>query len=385
MNTPLWRTVFFLWLGWYLALITFQQINWARLTAERPDNGYAWVAGMTGGEYDGPAQGAWFYARWDSYRYVAIAQQGYADPGMAVFFPGYPALMRGVDTVLSLFIDETAYDHRMAFAGLIVSAIMSYLGIIGLVVFLRERLNDEAAALRGTFYFMIFPTAMFMPQVYTEATYLACSIWALVYIYREKWLIAAGIAAYATLTRPTGIFLFFPVLTLCLDHWWRGQKVNPLAALTFAAPLLTFYLFNNVYLRSIGVDTIAAQQDFGRYLLHPYAVLALIQQVGWMGLHPNGTVQIGFDLAFTLFASLMCLLAWNKHSGLALYGLAVTWTSLATGQLVSQNRYVLMVLPIFLVLARWGQQWVFDRVWTVISLLLLALYLIQFTQGLWTG
>ena len=383
LNKSLWRNVFLLWLGWYLALISFQQINWARLAAQRPDNGYAWVAGMTGGEYDAPKQGAWFYARWDSYRYVAIAQQGYADPKMSVFFPGYPFLMRIADTGLSLFIAETAYNHRMAFAGMLVSAISSYIAVIGLVIFLRERLGEDHA-LRGTFYVLIFPTAMFMPQVYTEAAYLAFSIWALIYIYREKWLIAAALAAYATLTRPTGIFLFFPVLTICLDHWWRGRKINPLAAAAFFAPLLTFYLFNS-YLRAVGIDTIAAQQNFGRYLLHPYAILALIQQMGWMGLHPNGAVQIGFDLGFTLFATIMCLIAWNKHSGLALYGLAVTWTSLATGQLVSQNRYVLMVLPIFLVLARWGKHWAFDRVWTIISLLLLALYLIQFTQGLWTG
>jgi hypothetical protein len=81
----------------------------------------------------------------------------------------------------------------------------------------------------------------------------------------------------------------------------------------------------------------------------------------------------------------MCLIEWKHHPGLALYGLGATWVSLATGQLVSQNRYVLIVFPIFFVLARWGKHPAFDRAWTLISLLLLALYLVQFTQGLWTG
>ena len=70
--------VVLIWLGWYVALMAFQQINWARLRAERPDNGYAWTAGLTDGELDGPSRGGWFYARWDSYRFVRIAQEGYA-------------------------------------------------------------------------------------------------------------------------------------------------------------------------------------------------------------------------------------------------------------------------------------------------------------------
>ncbi|MBZ0305779.1 MAG: hypothetical protein K8I82_06895, partial [Anaerolineae bacterium] len=126
-------------------------------------------------------------------------------------------------------------------------------------------------------------------------------------------------------------------------------------------------------------------QDFGRYLLQPQALLAFIQQLGWMGVDSNGLIQIGLDITLTLFATVMCLLEWNRHSGLALYGLGATYVSLATGQLVSQNRYVLIVIPIFFVLARWGRNPAADRIWTIISLLLLTMYLIQFTQGFWTG
>lgn len=382
MKSP-WRTVFLIWAGWYLALMIFQQINWQRFTIQRPDNGYAWVAGMTGGEYDSPDQGAWFYARWDSYRYVKIAQEGYSDPKWSTFFPGYPIMMRIVDTALALYIKETPSNHRMALAGVIVSAIMSYVAAVGMYVFTRDRLGAEFAE-RGMFYLLIFPTAMFMIQVYTESAYLAVSLWALIFAYRKQWWIAGALAIYATLTRPTGLFLFFPMFTIWLDHWWRGKTLHPAVLLAVFAPVITFFTFNS-YLSANGIDTIEAQQDFGRHLLHPAAVLALIQQIGWMGAHPNGTIQIGFDLLLTLFTTMMCLLEFWRHSGLALYGLAATWISLATGQLVSQNRYVLIVIPIYFVLVRWGQNKAIDRTWTVISLLLLALYQIQFTQGLWTG
>jgi len=379
------RSLLLLWLGWYVALMMFQQVNWARFRVERPDNGYAWVAGLTGGTLDDPSSGAWFYARWDSYRYVKIAQQGYANPLWATFFPGYPLLMRGVDrVVLAPFMAEDTRSSRMALAGVLVSGVASCFAFWGMVTLARDRLGEDGAALRAGFYLLIFPTALFMTQVYTESTYLAFSLWGLVFAYRQKWLLAGVLCTYAALVRPTGMFLFLPLFSIWLNGWWIGKTPPRWALLCVVAPLVTFWGFNH-YLASNGIDTFQAQQDFGRYFLHPYALLALFQQFAWMGLHPNGLVQIGFDLLFTLFASWLCLLEWKRHAGLALYGLGATWVSLATGQLVSQNRYVLVVVPIFFVLARWGKNAAFDRVWTIVSLLLLTLYLIQFTQGLWTG
>ena len=388
-NSPLftrhWRTLLFIWTGWYIALMAFQQINWARMRIERPDRGYAWTETLTGGDLDTPGSGAWFYARWDSYRYVRIAQEGYADPKWATFFPGYPLLMRLVDRgLLAIFMAEDENDSRMALAGVLVSGIMSGVAAAGLLFFAQHRLGNAQDALRSTFYLLIFPTAMFMTQLYTESTYLAFATWGLVFAYRKQWFYAGILCICATLIRPTGMFLFLPMLTVWLDGWWRGKTYPLRALIAVFSPLVAFWLFNR-YLAWNGIDTFEAQQDFGRYLLHPYAILALIQQIGWMTVDSAGLVQVGFDIVFTGFATVLCLIEWKHHPGLALYGLGVTWVSLTTGQLVSQNRYVLAVVPIFLVLARWGKNLAVDRIWTIVSLLLLTLYLIQFTQGLWTG
>lgn len=383
---PYWKWIVGLWLVWYLALMAFQQVNWARFTVERPDRGYAWTERLTGGDYDGPSTGAWFYARWDSYRYVEIAQHGYENPKLATFFPGYPLLMRVVDrTVLAVIMDEDGRDSRMALAGIVVSAGCSLLAALGMYTLAYERLDQsQEMAGRATFYMLIFPTAMFMTQLYTESAYLAISLWGLVFAYRQRWWLAGGFCLYAALTRPTGMFLFFPMLTIWLNLWWIGHTPPKRTLLAVITPLLTFWLFNR-YLAANGIDTFEAQQDFGRYLLHPYALLAFAQQVGWMGVESNGLVQIGLDIFLTLLATYFCIVEWNRHAGLALYGLAATWVSLATGQLVSQNRYILVVIPIFFVVARWGKHPIIDRGWTILSLLLLALYLVQFTQGLWTG
>jgi hypothetical protein len=379
-----WRSVLVLWLGWYIVLISFQHMNWARFDLQKPDYGYTWTAEMTTGEVDGPASGARFHARWDSWRYGAIAREGYSDISLATFFPGYPIVMRITDELLlSWTLGDMNPVDRMYLAGVLVSGLMSGISALLLFQFIAERLG-ERDALRGVFYLLIFPTAMFMAQVYTESTYLAVSLAALLMIYRKKLWLGALLAVYATITRPTGLLLFFPMATVWLDHWWRGEDLPRHQLGAILLPIITFFGFN-AWLGNQGLSTFQAQEDFGRYFLQPVTLCIFTQQIAWIGTESAGFVHVGLDLVFTLFASALCIREFKWHPGLALYGLAAIWLPLGTGQLVSQNRYVLIVIPIYFVLARWGRNPVFDRLWTIISLLLFAMYTILFTQGFWTG
>jgi hypothetical protein len=274
-------------------------------------------------------------------------------------------------------------EDRMALAGVLVSAMMGAVAVFLMYRLVMDRLG-ESDALRGVFYLLIFPTALYMAQLYTESTYLATSLAALVFTYRKRLWLAALLASYATITRPTGVLLFFPMATVWLDHWWRGQDLPRHMLLAILAPIVTFVGFN-AWLGNRGLNTFQAQEDFGRYFLHPLALCIFAQQIAWMGTNAAGLVHIGLDLALTLLATALSIREWKWHPGLALYGLAAIWLPLGTGQLVSQNRYVLIVIPMLLGLTRWGRNPLFDRLWTVVSLLLLAMYTILFTQGFWTG
>lgn len=383
-NVAMRKQVVWLWLSWYIILIFFQHLIWVRFQLQPPDYGYSWTADYTTETVDGPTSGSWFHARWDSWRYVEIARHGYSDIKLATFFPGYPIIMRLTDeTILRWLLPTTDPQDRMALAGIMVSAAMSALAALLLAQFIQERL-DETDAMRGVFYLLIFPTALFMAQLYTESTYLAVSLAALLFTYRKQLWLAGLIAAYAALTRPTGVLLFLPISTVWLDHWWRGESLSHHSLLAAALPIAAFFGFNT-WLGNQGLNTFEAQQDFGRYFLHPLALCILVQQVGWMFTNPAGLVTVGLDIVFTLFATLLSIREWKWHPGLALYGLAAIWLPLGTGQFVSQNRYVLIVVPMLLMLTRWGRHAVFDRVWTILSLLLFALYTILYTQGFWAG
>lgn len=382
---PGWRHPLILWIGWFIALIVFQQMVWARFDIAQPDYAYTWTSEMTRGDIDSPSSGAWFHARWDSWRYVEIAQHGYEDISLATFFPGYPVLMRLTDELtLRWVLPNMNWDDRMALAGVLVSVIMSGLAAVLMYSFFAQIFENQQDALRGTFYLLIFPTAMFMAQLYTESAYLVVSLLALIFTYRRNLWWAGLLATFASLTRPTGVLLFLPMASVWLDHWWRGEDLPRHTLIPMLFPIITFLGFNT-WLQGQGLNTFQAQQDFGRYFLHPLAICIFAQQLAWMGTNAAGFVAIGLDLFLTLFATVLSFREWKYHPGLALYGLAAIWLPLGTGQLVSQNRYVLIVIPMFMVLSRWGRNPVFDRIWTIASLLLFGLYAMLFTQGFWAG
>ncbi|NLE51006.1 MAG: hypothetical protein GX613_06320 [Chloroflexi bacterium] len=390
-DRPRWRHVVWLWLGWYLALIVFQQVAWARFTLDRPDYAYPWTGDMTAGYADGPETGPWFYARWDSPRYVAIAREGYRpDDGpvddRTAFYPIYPLLMRAVHAVAiaPLGLDDWTLAGRAgagyALAGMIVSAGMSLVAALAMYALAWDRRGADAAW-RAAFYLLVFPSALYMAQVYTEATYLALSLGMLAALYRRRWLIALPLIVLATLTRAVGLFLVLPFVAVWLRDWWNGIQPPRWALAGVVAPPLAWLAWNR-WIASLGVDPVEVYASFNREVLSLRGLLDLAGDVVYIFQEPNA-VHVALDLAMALGGIVLCLVALRREPGLALYGLAAIALPLSSGQLTSMSRYVLAAAPIFLVLARAGQRPVFDRVWTMVSLIGFAFYVVLYVHGFW--
>src|SRR5690606_26779773 len=162
-------------------------------------------------------------------------------------------------------------------SGVLVSGLMSALAAVLAYTLIKDRLG-EADALRGTFYWLIFPTAFFMGPRYTESTHLAVSLGALLLTHRKLFRLASVLAAYAAISRPTGVLRFFPLLTIWLDPWWRGDDLPRHYLIPILFPIIAFFGFNQ-WLGKQGLNTFQAQQDFGRYFMHPLAICIFFQQV----------------------------------------------------------------------------------------------------------
>ena len=75
----------------------------------------------------------------------------------------------------------------------------------------------------------------------------------------------------------------------------------------------------------------------------------------------------------------------RKYPGLALFGLAVWVICVASGSPQSISRYLLVMPTTYIALARLGKNEIFDRAWTLASVLAMGLYAALFSFDMWVG
>jgi hypothetical protein len=97
-------------------------------------------------------------------------------------------------------------------------------------------------------------------------------------------------------------------------------------------------------------------------------------------------VYYGIEVGATLLAIAACIAVIRREPGLALFGLGSLFLALTSGwSAQGMVRYAMAVPAMFLVLARLGRHPVFDRAWTLGSVLLLGMETLLFTFDLWVA
>jgi hypothetical protein len=161
-----------------------------------------------------PAPGGWHYAllgiweRFDTLWYLRISERGYDLPASVVFYPLYPALIRGLSGMAS----------PMA-AALLISTVAAFFYFWGLLRLARSEF-PSAQPLRTILLAAAWPASFFFFAGYTEALAVALIVWAVVWARDERWLLAAACAFAAGLTRSAGILAVVPLAILA----WRARR-----------------------------------------------------------------------------------------------------------------------------------------------------------------
>ncbi|MFF3602511.1 mannosyltransferase family protein [Streptomyces sp. NPDC002463] len=149
----------------------------------------------------GKGHGLWpVLARtWDSLWYLDIAAYGYAaDPSYPrnlAFFPLFPGLVRVFSTVL---------PGSRASVALGVAVVCSLVAAWG-VFAVGDRLHGRRTGTVLAVLWAASPVAAVQWMGYTESLFTALAAWALYAVLDGRWAWAAGLAAAAGLTRPTGL------------------------------------------------------------------------------------------------------------------------------------------------------------------------------------
>jgi hypothetical protein len=407
MPHSLVRSIMGLWLAWVLILLGFQSLVDARLQPNRPDRATEWTDKETArtSQRDKPYLMESFMNRqvsWDSEFYLAIATEGYDSPQIRLvktpegdfsmsyaFFPLYPLLMSVVRLPLLAF--GLTPIGASALAGVLVATLGTLAALLALADIVRARLGDEGA-LRACFFLLAFPSAFFLAQVYTEGLFIGLAFGSLALMERKRWLWAGLLAALATLTRSIGVFLLLP-LALAWSMSLRGQAGGLVAALRAkfwqGAALLLPLLAYGLWRATLGGPFDLVQEHwFGRGAFD-FGRLAYGLQTAWAAIFdaPNSQTQVYYllELASVALAALACAFTLRPYPALTLFSLLALLIPFTSGAPQSLIRYVLAVPSLFIMLAALGRYKTFERGWTLLSILLLALQTSLFTWDMWVA
>lgn len=408
------RTIVLLWLAWVILVIGFQAWMRARITPQWPDQVLRWTTEVTVQDYQ---QGQKYLLEpfmnnqvaWDSEYYLAIAVGGYDDPATNVigppgnpvtlsysFLPFYPLLIRLFAiplSVLGLNLIATA-----TLSGVIISALGALGGMLALYDLTYGSLGEDGA-LRSAYYLIIFPTGFFLVQVYTEGLFVGLAFGCLAMLRRKNWLMAAVLASATVLTRAVGIAIFIPIVVnwwrtsdwMNLDLEWRqifhqGIPLHSLRRiLPVFAPLITFFVWKFSYY-GIAFDFVESQFYGNSFMNLGRAYLAWVE--AWQSMFisiPPRTAN--YILIFLLFALglIACFRTIKDYPEAAWFSLAVILISTGSGPPSGIHRYILTIPVIFIYLARLGKNPVFDRAWTLFSILWMGALAALFALDMWVA
>ena len=418
------------WLSWAIIVIAFQALATARLVPMYPDRAQEWTERFTGHGY----QQDHVYllepfmnqqVAWDSEYYLSIAVGGYDDPksphltpqgtitvdsGNKVsrsgwnfnqsvsvnyaFFPFYPLMIRIFAFPLQVFgLNPIA---TATLAGVIVSALGALLGMLSLFDLARDSLGEDGA-FRASFYLIIFPTSFFLIQVYTEGLFVGLAFACLAMTKRNYWLAAAMLAVAATMTRAVGVLLLIPMVLAWIrsGEWmqleWRqifnqGISSPALNGLLALSPLIAFVVWRFSYLGT-AFDYIESNY-FGRgFLSLGYAFYAWSESFRSMinGSNPQHTAYYITEFLGFAIGIIACIAIMRSHPEIGWYSMAVVLISWGSGPAQGIHRYILGAPAVFITLARWGKNPVFDRAWTILSILLMGLLAMLFAFDMWVA
>ncbi len=404
-----------IWLFWALIVLAFQGIVNARFQPNRPDYATEWTQYETarnsqkGKDFlTEPFMN--FQVAWDSEFYIGIAVGGYDDPRITTgdlrdgtklplsyaFFPGYPAAMAVVATPLRLFgLNPIA---AAALGGVIVSLLGTLLAMFSIYDLTRAELGDEGG-LRAAFYMLIFPTGFFLAQVYTEGLFIGLALGSLMLIYHKRFFWAAVLAALATLTKAIGLALVFPLfLGWASTVDWRAMLRSGMqsfrnnlrgfhlqALLVIILPVLAYLIWHYF----LGDKAFAIERDhFGRGLFNWSELnrgLKMMFDSFRDGSNSQMTVYYAIEVFGVVLAAVACLFTARRYPGLTLFSLVAMILPVTGSAPQSIIRYVLAAPAVFIFLARLGRNTVFDKAWTIFSLLMMGMLLTLFTFNMWVA
>jgi hypothetical protein len=259
---------------------------------------------------------------------------------------------------------------------------------------LCRREYGEAVAHRAVLYMAVFPTSFFSFAPYSESLFLMLSIASIYYMREERWWLAGIIGGLAAGTRILGVLLVIPFAI----EYFRAHESNlrrfrqtVLAGALIPAGLGAYML----YLYGLTGDALAflrSEEGWNRSTMWPWQVLSTslgdIPRAG--DYHPYFQAHAIVENGMVLGCLAILLVGFRLAPlSFTLYGLACLMMLLSAPvvtsyiPITSMSRYVFVLFPIYIILARLGRWAIFDRLYVLLSAGALAMFTTMFLNHMW--
>jgi hypothetical protein len=151
------------------------------------------------------------------------------------------------------------------------------------------------------------------------------------------------------------------------------------------APLVAFVLWKYSYLGLV-FDFVEAN-FFGRGFLNLGMAFFTWYEAfeSLFGANPQRSAYYLVEFGAIILGVTAALKCRKSDPEIAWFSLAVLLISWGSGPAQGMHRYILGAPAVFLTLARWGRNPVFDRAWTLISILLMGLLALLFAADWWVA
>jgi len=307
--------------------------------------------------------------RGDGGWYIAIAQKGYEQSAFDnervhnwAFFPLFPLAIRMAAGLTGEYL----------LTAIALSNIFLFLALYVLHKTVLAFGYDQEIADRTVFYTSFFPAGYFFSLPWTTSLFLltlTASFWA---AKREKWWWAGTFAGLASATHYSGIFVFPSILIL----YWQSTRPLKFRASAFGlllapAGLLAFmaYLYKVTGNAFAFADAQSAWRvRWGLFLRPLYAFL-----ISPFALAEGWNFRLLNFAAATMALTCGFVLLKRREPALAFFTLISVIIPLSTLTLEAHARYVMVLFPVYIVLAIMGRSQIVDQVIRVIFISLLSL------------
>lgn len=338
-------------------------LSWAAVSLSGIQSG--WVGDPNVERFTIETQPVWQYvwARWDGQWYMVIAYGGYDVTRASVaFFPLYPLLLAAAHTLTSL---------PYAGAGLLVSYVCLGFGLYYLYRLARLDLDRDDTA-RTIITLALYPTAFFLLAVYTESLVLFLLCASLYYARMGRWWLVVPFAYAAGLAKVTGLILASALLcevllgsennpqeregkgwrSLLNPRQWLSRITLPKAAAVAAAPLgvLTYSAYLTLeYGEPLRFASMQSMWRGEGTLLEK--LWAQISYHWHYSFTAEDLPRLGDTLALVVMALLSMYLARRVRLSYALLTGLFAALVVVSGDLMSLNRFMVSLGPVFIGMA----------------------------------